>query len=743
MSKQLQKIAKQLKVEGKDYTDFKILLTAIHESGSAVTKDQILDFVVNDYLFKINTTPNSIAKLIAHLSQRLDPKNAIDICCGTGNILYYLQNDILNLTGVEIDGKVSELTKYLIPELQIITEDLFNYNFSNKYDLVVGHIPFGGLIQYENKRMPLEEAFLRKSLELVNEIGNVIVWVPHYILFNSQFKKFRKEFTPYLQEVITLRSGISLWTQLKTAIILFTKCQTEDVKFTQLLQYKSLIKEYLSVDKLSLLKPKISDRWDSEYYVARDNDFYDELEDLKIVNLDTIAEIIRGKRIHAESMQPSGDFLCLKSVHIAEGKISEKDELFYISKKQLKKEDFIYILQPGDIIISTISNDFIMYEYQSTDIPAIATSKISIIRSDKKDYISTYLKTDEGKRVFKKQAEDLRRFSTAKYLFTSDLASIKIPILPIDDLNSLGDISISRSTEAELNALLKELAELKIKVQKYHKQSEDYKELKFFIENRFNRVENQLNVVNTKLDSLLSILIQLRSDFEQIQRLPRDEEERLFKLYKQIDAKLESIYNREQPTIENYIVEIKRWLDLWELLDVQSQKFLPIAEFIFDELSKIEGADFAPFVVQYCRTLENEILKKLFETYDSCGLQGINRDKLVKDDLENQKTSKFAQMVKRNKINYTLGDMNFIMALLKQGGNTLGESPLLQHFRTFVIFYFDEKIVEAEFLKDVNKLTTEFRNKAAHPYVISVKLAKECQALLRKSLNVFLESIKS
>ena len=99
-------------------------------------------------------------------------------------------------------------------------------------------------------------------------------------------------------------------------------------------------------------------------------------------------------------------------------------------------------------------------------------------------------------------------------------------------------------------------------------------------------------------------------------------------------------------------------------------------------------------------------------------------------------------MVKRNKVTYTLGDMNFIMALLKQGGNTLNESPLLQHFRTFTISYIDEKIVEAEFLKDVNKLTNDFRNKAAHPYSISIDLAKECQILLRKSLNVFLESVK-
>ena len=206
-----------------------------------------------------------------------------------------------------------------------------------------------------------------------------------------------------------------------------------------------------------------------------------------------------------------------------------------------------------------------------------------------------------------------------------------------------------------------------------------------FLNDRFDRIESQLRSVDNKLEKVLVIIQELKLDFASIQKLPRDQDEKLFKLCQKIDAKLDAVYKNEHPIIEGYIEEIKRWLDLWELLDLQSQKFLPIAEFIFDELSKLEDADYAPFVVQYCRTLENEILKKLFEAYHSKGLISISRDELVKDDLKNQKTEKFALMVKRNKVTYTLGDMNFIMALLKQGGNTLNKSPLLQHFRVFTI----------------------------------------------------------
>lgn len=742
MSKNLQHIINQLRSEGKDYTHFKSLLDAIKVSGLDISKDEILEFVANDYRIQLHTTPNSIAKLISHLAQKNNPQSAIDICCGTGNILYYLQNDIDDLTGVEIAENVAALTNYFIPELHIITADSFQYPFSRNYDLVVGNIPFGMRIEMDGKRIPGEEAFLRKAHELLTENGRAIMLVPYSVLLAGPFQNFRKEFVSYVEKIITLPSGSIRNTQIKTAILVIDKQECKEVKITQLTNFDSLEKEYQNASSVTYPNEKLLERWDPEYHLSKESSFYKELDSFQTKELQELADIIKGKMIPADTLKELGDYLYLKPVHIQKEGLKTESALKYVSKADLSEKDYRYILQPGDIVISTIFNDLKMYVYQTGDIPAIASNNLAIIRSSKQDYILSYLQTDEGKRIFKTQAEDLRKGVTIPHLSIKDLASIKIPILPIADLNALGDATISRSTEAQLRDALEQLNEYKNQIQALEKEKENFNSLKAFIDNRFNKVESQLEVVNKKLDDLLSLLKELKTDFEQIQKLPREDEEKLFKLCQKIDAKLDTVYNKEQHTIEGYIEEIKRWLDLWEMLDLQSQKFLPIAEFIFDELSKLQDADYAPFVVQYCRTLENEILKKLFEAYHSIGLAGVNKDELVKDDLDNQKTGKFAQMVKRNKVTYTLGDMNFIMALLKQGGNTLNESPLLQHFRAFTISYFDEKIVEADFLKDVNKLTNDFRNKAAHPYSISIDLAKECQSLLRKSLNVFLESVK-
>ncbi len=742
MKNHLQHIINELRLEGKDYSHFKSLLDAIKASGLGFSKDEILEFVAKDYRIQLHATPNSIAKLISHLAQKNKPHSAIDICCGTGNILYYLQNEIDDLTGVEIAENVAALTNYFIPDLLIITADSFQYPFSRKYDLVVGNIPFGMRIEMDGKRIPGEEAFLRKAHELLTENGRAIMLVPYSVLLASLFLNFRKEFVSYVEEIITLPSGSIRNTQVKTATLVIGKQDCKEVKLTQLTNFDSLENEYQNASSVTYPNEKLLERWDSEYHLSKESSFYKELDSFQTKELQELADIIKGKMIAAHTLKELGDYLYLKPVHIQKEGLKTESALKYVSKADLTEKDYRYILQPGDIVISIIFNDLKMYVYQTSDIPAIASNNLAIIRSSKQDYILSYLQTDEGKRIFKTQAEDLRKGVTIPHLSIKDLASVKIPILPIADLNALGDATISSSTEAQLRDALEQLNEYKNQIHALEKEKENFTSLKAFIDNRFNKVESQLEVVNKKLDDLLSLLKELKTDFEQIQKSPREDEEKLFKLCQKIDAKLDTVYNKEHQTIESYIEEIKRWLDLWEILDLQSQKFLPIAEFIFDELSKLQDPDYAPFVVQYCRTLENEILKKLFEAYHIIGLAGVNKYELIKNDLDNQKTGKFAQMVKRNKVTYTLGDMNFIMALLKQGGNTLNESPLLQHFRAFTISYFDEKIVEAEFLKDVNKLTNDFRNKAAHPYSISINLAKECQNLLRKSLNVFLESVK-
>lgn len=752
MNKALNNIINNLKAEGKDYSDFRTLLLKVKESKEEIGKDDILDLVATDYRIQLHTTPNSVAKLITHLAIRNKPSNTIDICCGTGNILYYLQNTIDDLTGVEIVDNVALLTSYFIPDLHIITADTFRYPFTRKYDLVIGNIPWGMKVDFNGKRIHGEEAFIRKAFDLNTEKGEVILVVPYTVLVSAQFQQLRNDFNSHLKEIIALPAGVIRNTQVKTALLVIGRNILTSVLISQLTQFDILTEEYLNIEKNEIPKENLNDRWDPEFHLLKENILYKELDSFKTVQLNELAEILNGINIPADKLQEAGDLLYLKPLHIKEGKLTADKSLKYVNKKELREADYKCIVQAGDIVISTIFNDLKMYVYTKEDIPAFASNNLAIIRSSEQDYILSYLQTEEGKRIFKTQAENLRKGVTIPHISIKDLQSIRIPVLPVSDLNKLGNKSIEKSNKSELQDYLSLLKNFKDEptgmvnepLATYSRKGGDEVDVILnFINDRFNRIESQLSLVNQKLDKLLDLVKELKTDFDAVRALPRDDEEKLFKLCQKIDNKLDIIYSEEKVTIEGYIEEIKRWLDLWELLDSQSQKYLPIAEFIFDELNKIPDPDYAPFVLEYCRTLENEILKKLFESYHAEGLKNIDRNDLVKDDLENQNTGIFAKMVGKDDSRYELGKMTRIMSYLKEGGRTLESSKLLQHFRAFAIAYFDTKIIEAGFLKDIENLTSNYRNKAAHPYSIGIDMARECQELLRKSLNVFLESLRN
>ena len=164
----------------------------------------------------------------------------------------------------------------------------------------------------------------------------------------------------------------------------------------------------------------------------------------------------------------------------------------------------------------------------------------------------------------------------------------------------------------------------------------------------------------------------------------------------------ESIANQSK-SLESYIDVVCTWLTGWERLDAASQSFLPQAELLFESISRTCGQDYSPFIIQYCRALENELLTKVFIAYTD-DLYGRREDviEFLANDCMNRKTEKFAKSLVRRENAYTLGEMNFIMSLLKANGQTLGSSPLLQDFRNFAVRYFGERIVDKQYLDQIN-----------------------------------------
>jgi predicted RNA methylase len=735
----------KIRNQGMNFLTVQELITILKKEEGDIHRNDILEILRNNRNLNLHITPNPLAKTIADFAAYYKSENAIDICCGIGNILYYLQNQMDDLTGVELIADVAQLARNLIPEVNIITADTFSYPFEKRYDLVVGNLPWGLKIKVGEKYVPGEMEFIRKAFSICKEQGAIIVVVPYSFLIGSQFQNFRNELTEAnkLEAIISLPTGIMRYSNVRTAVLIFKlNKSTNTVFISKWDEHKNIVSEYSDSSAKRFDISKIKDRWDTEYYLSDLPNVINELDSFTTQPLHELAEIINGRYKTASMLASEGEYLYLKPVHLKKNDVQVSDKDLYINKSELTESDNKAIAKPGDIIISTIFNELKLHIYTKEDPPAYISNNLAIIRSRNSDYILSYLQTEEGQRIFKSQANLLVKGITIPHLTISDIKEIKIPVLPTHELNALGNYSISTAPLSQLEQSLSLVSEYKSQVEKLQIENEELRTYKSFLNDRFLRLESQIIQVHKKLDQILSVLKELRSDFEKIKGLSKTDEEKIFKLCQAMDSKLETILKDQKPKIDNYIEEIKQWLDLWDLLDATSQKFLPLAEYLFDELDRIPEADFSPFILQYCRTLENEIFKKLFEAYHQDGLIDVDKEELTREDLSDTDTSIFAKMVLKNDLRYELGKMSRIMSYLKENGKTLSKSRLLQHFRAFTINYFDKRILEREFLQNLEEIRDDFRNKAAHPAILDLAVAKDCQFLLRKCLNDFLDSKK-
>ena len=78
---------------------------------------------------------------------------------------------------------------------------------------------------------------------------------------------------------------------------------------------------------------------------------------------------------------------------------------------------------------------------------------------------------------------------------------------------------------------------------------------------------------------------------------------------KQIEDWITNLISYQAISIDHYISAVCLWLtiDRWDQLDIASQSFLPQAELLFENIEKTNSQDYSPFIIQYCRALENGV----------------------------------------------------------------------------------------------------------------------------------------
>ena len=146
-----------------------------------------------------------------------------------------------------------------------------------------------------------------------------------------------------------------------------------------------------------------------------------------------------------------------------------------------------------------------MYVYKENDPPCVAGSFFAVIRAKDNEYIKTYLETKEGQKLFNLQADRKSVGTTIQSLRFQDLRKIRIPIIPIQNLNRVSDKYIEGINNKEELELLKR--ELEIQKAKCDTLQQTNDQLMSFFANRFDAIDEKLNTLIEKVDEVLDICL--------------------------------------------------------------------------------------------------------------------------------------------------------------------------------------------------------------------------------------------
>jgi len=224
--------------------------------------------------------------------------------------------------------------------------------------------------------------------------------------------------------------------------------------------------------------------------------------------LSELAEIYAGYSPKPEERRNSGEYLLLGGRNISGGhfNLTEKDSYVNVVEKNSFKNA---IVQPGDIIVSTLFDRRKLYIYKQTDTKAVVNNSCAIIRAPQaNDYIISYLRSSQGQDNFLSQASKATSGNFIPRLSLKDLARIPIPILPLSKLQLIGDEHIAASSPKELIALQNdlrnreiEIKELKEKLKSSQGKEEEIEKLRSeinqiteYFEDRERKIQSQMSV---------------------------------------------------------------------------------------------------------------------------------------------------------------------------------------------------------------------------------------------------------
>ncbi len=161
---------------------------------------------LNDSAASLNPAQEYRHSAVANILDQIECESLVDIGCGQGDFLQFfsLKNPDIKLRGVELSSVGAEITRQKAPNADIVQADILSDEFNCKL-LKVSDV--GTCIEVL-EHLDDPEFFLKKSFDLINPGGKLIVTVPSGP--RTAFDKHighRKHYTPTTLTTLLKQSG--------------------------------------------------------------------------------------------------------------------------------------------------------------------------------------------------------------------------------------------------------------------------------------------------------------------------------------------------------------------------------------------------------------------------------------------------------------------------------------------------------------------------------------------------------
>ena len=107
-------------------------------------------------------------------------------------------------------------------------------------------------------------------------------------------------------------------------------------------------------------------------------------------------------------------------------------------------------------------------------------------------------------------------------------------------------------------------------------------------------------------------LDKLSNDYSELKQENRDIEQKIQLMTTKL-SKIENDITDEEN--DDYLSLAQSQYDNWDELEPLTRRFIPLAEFLYSKLQKLDNPDYSPVIIELCRAIENEFLLKIFRKY--------------------------------------------------------------------------------------------------------------------------------